>query len=224
MKGGFAVSGENDAAVPVYALATREVKVPGVGLDGPMSAARLSELRTVLAVMADAPIATLELHPAPSELDRGNGIALHAASPLAKHLTDLIGNTSKATSTASQTAASGEVLYRMVVPAKVAKQFTDNAIKPMASKATKGGIHGALVGGKRIAAQASFVPVQGQAAATGAAAGSAGTAAVGAATAGALTVAAPLVLVAVAVGVARMSTISASRRSTGSPTYSSNYS
>ncbi len=80
----------------------------------------------------------------------------------------------------------------MVVPGKVAQQFASKAIKPMASKAAKGGVHSALVGGKRIVGQATFVPAQGQAAA-GVAAGTAA--------AGALTVAAPLILMAVAVGV-----------------------
>ena len=55
--------------------------------------------------------------------------------------------------------------------------------------------------GMQIAAQATFVPVKGQAATAGAAVGSAGTAGVAAAGAGALTVAVPLVLMAVAVGV-----------------------
>ncbi len=71
----------------------------------------------------------------------------------------------------------------------------------MASKAPAGGIHSALVNSTGIAAQATFVPVTGKAAVAGAATGSATTAGVAAAGAGALTVAAPLVLMAVAVGV-----------------------
>ncbi len=133
------MSDEQDAVLPVYALATREVRVPGVGLDGSMSPARLAELRTVLAAMADAPIVTLEALSVPRDLDRSHGIALHAASPLANHLTNLITNTSRTTSAASQATATGEVLYRMVVPAKIAGQFTNDAIKPMVSKAAKGG-------------------------------------------------------------------------------------
>ncbi len=191
---------DDNALVPVYTLATKEVSVPGVGLDGPMTPARLSELRGVLAAMADCPITTLEVHPVRGELDRSSGIPLHAASPLAQHLSQLITQTAKSTPKTAGAGVAGEVLYRMVVPAKVAKQFGSNAIKPMASKTATGGIHGALMGGKRIAAQATFVPVGGQAAA-GAAAGSAKTAGVAVASGGALTVAAPLVLMAVAVGV-----------------------
>lgn len=72
----------------------------------------------------------------------------------------------------------GETLYRMVVPAKFAAQVGGGLLKPMASKA--GGVRSALVGSKGIVGQARFVPVAG---------------------AGAFTIAAPLVLMAVAVGV-----------------------
>lgn len=100
-------------------------------------------------------------------------------------------------------AATGEVLYRMVVPAKVAAQFGQGLVQPM--KAAAGGIYGPLVNtGGRITGMATFVPVTcrtGVAGVAGAATGSAGTAGVAAASAGALTVAAPLVLMAVAVGV-----------------------
>ena len=89
----------------------------------------------------------------------------------------------------------------MVVPAKVAAQVTGGIVKPMTSKAISGGIHSALTNGSKIAAQATFVPVAGKAAVAGAAGGSAGTAGMAAAGAGALTVAAPLVLMAVAVGI-----------------------
>lgn len=84
----------------------------------------------------------------------------------------------------------------MVVPAKVAAQVGSGLVKPMASKAAAGGVRSALVNSsKQIAGQASFVPV----AAKAGTAGAAGGAAVAGATA--LTVAAPLVLMAVAVGV-----------------------
>ena len=46
---------DDNAVVPVYTLATRQASAPDVGLDGPMTSARLSELRTVLAAMADSP-------------------------------------------------------------------------------------------------------------------------------------------------------------------------
>ena len=155
---------------------------------------RFAELRNALAAMADVPIATLEAHPLPSNLDRGSGILLDAASPLARHLSQLIAQTPKFMATGG----TGEALYRMVVPAKVAAQVGGGLIKPMASKAASGGVHSALVGSSGIAAQATFVPVSGTAAAAaGAAGGSAATAGATAASAGALTVAAPLVLMAV---------------------------
>ncbi|PWD96395.1 hypothetical protein DEQ16_05900, partial [Dietzia maris] len=88
-----------------------------------------------------------------------------------------------------------------VVPAKFAAQVGKGLVKPMASKAHAGGNYGDLVGPAGIVAKATFVPVAGKAAVAGAASGSAATAGVAAASAGALTVAAPLVLMAVAVSV-----------------------
>ena len=180
------MTAEGKTLVPVYALATKSVSVPDVGFTGTMTPERLSELRTVLAAMADSPITTLEVHPAPDKLDKSSGISLHAASPLAQNLSQFINQTAKP---AAGAAAAGDVLYRMVVPAKVAGQVAQNAVKPMASKAVSGGIHSALMGSKGIAAQAAFVPATG----TGVAAAGAGAAAI--------TVAAPLVLMAVAVGI-----------------------
>lgn len=177
---------DDENVVPVYALATDNVSVPDVGFRGTLTPERLSELRSALAAMADSPITTVEVHPAPAKLDKSAGIPLHAASPLAQHLSKFITQTAKP---AADAAATGEVLYRMVVPAKVAGQVAQNAVKPMTSKAAAGGIRSALVGSKGIAAQASFVPAAG----TGVAAAGAGVTA--------LTVAAPLVLMAVAVGV-----------------------
>lgn len=186
--------------VPVWTLATREVTLPALAGDT-MTPARLDELRTVLAAMADAPIATLEAHPAPKNIDRSKGLHLDAASPLATHLSQLITQTSKS-APAAVVGTGSDMLYRMVVPAKVASQVGSGLVKPMASTAASGGVHSALMGSSGIAAQATFVPVAaGKAAAAGAAGGSAATAGAAAAGAGALTVAAPLVLMAVAVGV-----------------------
>lgn len=56
---------ENKTIVPVWTLATGDVRVSDVSLDKPMSAERLNELRGVLATLADQPIATLEVHPLP---------------------------------------------------------------------------------------------------------------------------------------------------------------
>ncbi|MFZ0831640.1 MAG: hypothetical protein WAM92_00880 [Mycobacterium sp.] len=188
------------AVVPVWTLATRDVTVPAFADDEAMSPERLGELRTVLATLADAPIATLEAHPLPKNLDRSQGLHLDSTSPLAMHLSQLVSQTSKV-APAAGAGAGGEVLYRMVIPAKVAQQVGSGLLRPMVSKAAAGGVHGALTGSSGIAAQATFVPVAGQAAAAGAAGGSAVTAGAAAAGAGALTVAAPLVLMALAVGV-----------------------
>ncbi|WP_182877920.1 hypothetical protein [Microbispora sp. H10670] len=190
----------NEAPLPVWTLATEALSVPNVLGDEGMTPARLAELRTVLATLADSPIATLEAHPMSTKRDRNGGIPLHAASPLAQQLSHLVAQTAKSAPPTLNVAATGDVLYRMVVPAKVAAQVGKGLVQPM--KASAGGVHSALVNSAgRITNHASFVPVAGKAAVAGAATGSAGTAGVAAASAGALTVAAPLVLMAVAVGV-----------------------
>lgn len=192
---------DNKALVPVWTLATEAVSVSNVLGDESMTPARLAELRTVLAMLADSPIATLEAHPMPTKRDRKGGISLNAASPLAQQLSQLVADTAKSAPSKLNVAATGDVLYQMVVPAKVAAQVGKGLVRPMVAKGVAGGIHGALVNSTGIAAQATFVPVAGTAAVAGAAAGSATTAGVAVATAGALTVAAPLVLMAVAVSV-----------------------
>lgn len=166
-----------------------------------MTAERLGELRSVLAALADEPIATLEVHPLPADLDRSRGIPLDAVSPLAQHLSQLVTQTARNSSAAATATAAGENLYTMVVPAKVAAQLGQGTLRPMMSKAVAGGIRGPLVDPMgRIASGVTFVPV-GKAAAAGAAGGAGATAGVAAAGSAALTVAAPLVLMAVAVGV-----------------------
>ena len=72
---------DDKALVPVWTLATGDVQVPQIAGNGPMTAERLAELRNVLAALADSPIATLEVHPLPDNLDRSRGIPLDAASP-----------------------------------------------------------------------------------------------------------------------------------------------
>ncbi|WP_400996721.1 hypothetical protein [Agromyces sp. GXQ0307] len=192
---------ENQPAVPVWTLATEPADLPRIIGDQGLTQARLGELRTALAAFADAPIATLEAHPLSAQRDRAGGIVLHATSPLAQQLSQLVTQTAKSAPSNVNVGETGEVLYRMIVPAKVAAQFGEGLVKPMSSSAVAGGIHSALHGSAGIAAQATFVPVAGKAAVAGAATGSAATAGVAVASAGALTVAAPLVLMAVAVGV-----------------------
>ncbi|MFD0817160.1 hypothetical protein ACFQ0D_02240 [Micromonospora zhanjiangensis] len=194
---------DDKAPVPVWTLATEAVNVPSLLGDEGMTPARLAELRTVLATLADSPIATLEAHPLPAKRDRDGGIPLHAASPLAQQLTQLVTQTAKSAPSSLNVAASGDVLYKMVVPAKVAAQVGKGLVRPMIAKGSAGLVRGVLVNSTtgRIAAHAKLVPVAGKAAVAGAATGSATTAGVAAASAAALTVAAPLVLMAVAVGV-----------------------
>ncbi|WP_103542338.1 hypothetical protein [Streptomyces sp. SM1] len=191
---------DRKGTVPVWTLATGDVRVPALTGDGPMTAERLAELRTVLAGLADEPIATLEAHPLPDQLDRGRGIPLDAASPLAQHLSQLITQSARGSS-ASAPAAVGEGLYRMVIPAKFAAQFGQGIIRPMVAKGAAGGLRGPLVdsAGKIVGAM-KLVPA-GQAATAGAVGGAGATAGVALGGSAMLTVAAPLVLMAVAVGV-----------------------
>jgi hypothetical protein len=189
---------DDRTVAPVWVLATGDVRVPPIAGNGAMTAERLAELRSVLAALADSPIATLEVHPLPDNLDRSRGLPLDAASPLAQHLSQLISKTPSPPP--AMQAAAGEGLYRMVVPAKVAAQFGEGLVRPMTSNAAANGIHGALRSASGIVAQASFVPA-GEAAAAGAAGGAAATGAAALGGTAAITAAAPLVLMAVAVGV-----------------------
>ncbi|MCC3280346.1 hypothetical protein LJ754_14440 [Arthrobacter sp. zg-Y40] len=192
---------EHEAVVPVWTLATQETSVANLLGEEGMTPERLVELRTVLAALADSPVATLEMHPMPAKYDRKGGIPLHAASPLAQQLSRLVADTAKSAPSKLNVGSSSEMLYRMVVPAKVATQVGSGLVKPMASKVASGGVYSGLRDSAGIVAQATFVPVAGKAAAAGAATGSAATAGMAVAGAGAITVAAPLVLMAVAIGV-----------------------
>lgn len=138
-----------------------------------MTPASLAELRTILAAFADAPIATLEIHAVPADLDRSQGMHLDSSSPLALQLAGLVAQT-------AQSGTSGEALYRMVVPAKFAADVGGGLLKPMTSNSVSSGVHSALVGSSGIAGQASFVRAAG---------------------AGPITVAAPLLLLTVAAGI-----------------------
>ncbi|MFH9294580.1 hypothetical protein [Streptomyces sp. NPDC017520] len=192
---------DRKTTVPVWTLATADVRVPGLTAGESMTAERLAELRGALAALADEPIVTLEVHPLPDKIARGRGIPLDAASPLAQHLSQFITQSTRSSLTAARATASGENLYRMVVPAKVAAQFGQGTVCSMVPRGAVGGIYGELVDSTgRIASKATFVPVGG-AAAAGTVGGAGATAGAAAAGGTALTVAAPLVLMAVAVGV-----------------------
>jgi hypothetical protein len=192
-----------ETVIPVLPLATEDVALPQVATGEPMTAERLSELRGALAVMADQPIATLEIRPMTSGITRADGIALSAASPLAQQLSQLIRSSAEKSSTVASSTANGENLYRMVVPAKVAREFGSGVVKPMTNRSVPGGISGVLRGPTNIVGHAAFVPVKAAAGAgvAGSAGAAAGTAVAGGAAAAAFTVAAPLVLMTIAVGV-----------------------
>lgn len=125
------------SAAPVWTLITEKTALPtGDYWDQEsMTSARLTELRTALAAFAGSPIAMLERHPIPHDLDRGRGLRLDSSSPLAKYFSDLVEQAKKS----GGPEAGGEALYRMVVPAKFAADLGAGLIPPMASKAVAGG-------------------------------------------------------------------------------------
>jgi hypothetical protein len=174
----------NENAVSVLTLNTGDTALPDF-LDGAsMTPERLAESRRFLATVADSPIATLEAHPVPADLDRSAGMRLESTSPLAGLLSQVGVLAKVGGSRAVASGAAGEALYRMVVPAKFAAQVGGGLLTPMVSTTVKGGVNSALVGSSRIVGQAAFVPVAGTAAGVGG-----------------LAVAAPLVMMAAAVGV-----------------------
>lgn len=195
------MSDRDTPAVPVWTLSTSDApSIPAVADGGTLTPERLAELRTALAAFSSVPLVTLEAHPLPKRRDRTAGLPLDAVSPLAQELSRLVAANAKNVPAVTQVAASGEVLYRMVVPAKVAAQLGKGLVKQMRSKAAPGGVYDGLVDAATnvTVAKATFVPV-GKAAA-GAGTATAGTTAGVAAAGGVITVAAPLILMAVAVG------------------------
>lgn len=190
------MSDEGAATVPVWTLSTSDGPSVPVTSEDTLTPERLAELRSVLATFSSVPLVTLEAHPLPKKRDRTAGLQLDAASPLAQELSRLVAAKAKNVPAVAQVAESSEVLYRMVIPAKVAEQVGNGLLKSMPSKAVPNGVYDSLVDSvtRVAAAKATFVPVE------TAAAGAAGTA-VGTVAAGtAMTVAAPLVLMAIAVG------------------------
>lgn len=191
------------SASPVWTLATSTETTPAVPLDtsDTLSSERLAELRSALASFASTPLVTLEAHVLPERRKSPTGIPLDAASPLAKEISRLVTEHADRVPAVADVAESSEVLYKMVVPAKVANQVGKGLVKSMPSQKAASGVYDNLVDAATgvTVAKATFVPVE-RATAGVASSGAAGTA-VGAAAAGsAVTVAAPLVLMAVAVG------------------------
>ncbi|MGY4653775.1 hypothetical protein [Mycobacterium sp. URHB0021] len=113
------MTADGKSLVPMWTLATEEVDIPDDTGEAAMTPERLADLRMVLATPANTPIATLEAHPIITKRRRSGDISLHAASPLAQDLSTLMSQTAKSSPAMANVAASSEVLYRMVVPAKV---------------------------------------------------------------------------------------------------------
>jgi hypothetical protein len=191
------MSDSDTPTVPVWTLSTADTaSIPALADEGTLTPARLGELRTALAAFSSVPLVTLEAHPLPKRRNRAMGLPLDAVSPLAQELSRLVAANAKNVSAVGRVAESGEILYRMVVPAKVAAQLGKGLVRPMASKAVANGVYGTMVDAASnvTVANATMVPVEKAAAGSRAAAAGA-TVGAGAA----VTVAAPLVLMAVAV-------------------------
>ena len=192
--------------VPVWTIGTEVSKVTEhdaavLQTDG-ITPERLSQLRDALASIMDSPLVSLEAYQLPVETKIPGGRLLDATSPLAQNLTSLIQHSSTSLKVAApKLSTSGETLYRMVVPAKVASQMGSGLARSMPSAAANGGIYSGVLGAAGLVGHATFVPVAAEAATGAGAAAAAGTAAGGVAVAsgvGLVTVAAPFVLLAVA--------------------------
>jgi len=199
-------SGGQGTVVPVWTIGTEVAKVTeqdvAVLKTGGITPERLTQLRDALASIMDSPLVSLEAYQLPVETKIAGGRLLDATSPLAQNLTSLIQHSSTSLKVAApKLSTSGETLYRMVVPAKVAAQMGNGLARSMPSAAATGGVYSGVLGAAGLVGQATFVPVAAEAAAGAGAATAASAAAGGAAVAsgvGLVTVAAPFVLLAVA--------------------------
>jgi hypothetical protein len=154
-----------------------------------LSRDRLDRLRAGLVALSDDPPVVLERYAVSPQEVPGTGRLVAAGSPLAKSLAEIVGSTRQA-APAEVAAGTTEVLYKMVVPDKLAGQLAAGTARQMSAKGD--GVYSAIRGSKSIVGNARFVPVAagaGGGAATGGAAVAAG-AGVGAA----VLAAAPVVL------------------------------
>ena len=150
---------------------------------------RLDRLRSALVALSDNPPVVLERYAVEPQLLAGRSRVVTAGSPLAKSVSEIIGTTRQASSV-EVAAGTTEVLYKMVIPEKLAGPLASGAARQMAAK--DGGVYSAVRGAKDIVGHTRFVPVvagTGGGAAAGGAAAAAGAGAVGVAIA-----AAPVVL------------------------------
>lgn len=147
---------------------------------------RLDRLRVALAALSDDPPVVMERYAvAPQDVPEG-GRLIAAGSPLAKSLAEIIGSTRRA-APAEAMAGSTEVLYRMVVPDRLAGQLAQGAARPMSAGGNA--VYSAIFGKSHIVGNAKFVPVAAVAGSGAAAGGAAAVVGVGAVVA-----AAPVVL------------------------------
>src|SRR3954466_4767766 len=132
--------------VPIWTLSTSQATtlVPAVADQGTLTPERLTELRSALATFSSAPLVTLEAHPLAQKRERSAGLPLDAVSPLAQELSRLVAANAKSVPAVAQVAESGEVLYKMVIPAKVAAKVGQGLVKPMTSNAVANGVYGTL--------------------------------------------------------------------------------
>lgn len=180
----------DEEVVPMWALSTGGTDDALLellqGNEAQLSAERLGRLRHALAALSDDPPVLLERHVIRPQDAPSGGRIVSAASPLARTLGEIVASTRGATSTEVST-KTGEVLYRMVLPDKLAGQLVNGTARQMTAKS--GGVYSAVLGKTGIAGNARFVPVAGGGAAAGGAA-----AAAGAGTVGVVLAAAPVVL------------------------------
>ncbi len=154
-----------------------------------LSQARLDGLRVALAALSDDPPVVMERYAVVLQDVPEGGRLVAAGSPIAKTLADIVGKTRQV---APAEAANGatEVLYRMVVPEKLAGQLAQGTARQMS--AGGGGVYSAIRGSRNIVGSAKFVPVATSAGGGAAAGGAAAMAGAGAV--GAVLAAAPVVL------------------------------
>ena len=152
---------------------------------------RLARLRVALAALSDDPPVVLERHVVAHQSVPAGGRLVAAGSPLAKSIADIVGST-RQLAPAEAAAGGTEVLYRMVVPEKLAGQLAQGTVRQMSAGGDA--VYSAIRGKSSIVGNAKFMPVvSGGGVAGGAAA--VGTGAAGAAGVGAAVIAAaPVVL------------------------------
>src|SRR5690242_16012948 len=122
----------NTKVVPIWTLTTSDDATPVPSIEeAQLTPDRLSELRGALAAFSKAPLVTLEAYPLTKQRRGSTGLPLDAASPLAQELSRLVTAQAQRAPVVAQVAEAPEVLYRMVVPAKVAAQVGKGLVKPM---------------------------------------------------------------------------------------------